>query len=90
MKEDMAVLSFVLSGGLFLFSLFIIYVCYVISKRRKNKQLQDLHLIEQQQQQQQQQQHLQQSAVENSAVLSIYPIKPELDPPPSYESVISP
>jgi hypothetical protein len=35
----------------------------------------------QQQQQQQRQQH-------SGEVFSIYPIKPELDPPPSYESVM--
>jgi hypothetical protein len=88
MEENLGVLTMALIGGFFIFSLLIIYACYTVSKRKQNEQLptviQNPQLI--QQQQQQQQQH---PAVENSTAFSIYPVKPELDPPPSYESVIS-
>jgi len=74
-----AFMPFVIVAGITVFFFFVVYICCI---KTKTQQLHQQHL-------QQQQQHQQQWPVENSAIFSIYPIKPELDPPPSYESVIS-
>ncbi len=83
---------FIIVAGVAIFFFLVMYICCTQSEEPQSDQGQT-NLSQQQPQPQLQHQHHQQQQqqrpLENSAVFSIYSIKPELDPPPSYESVIS-
>jgi hypothetical protein len=80
---------FIIVAGVAIFFFLVMYICCTKSEEPQSDQVQT-NLSQQQQQPQPQLQHQhQQQQQPTTAVFSIYPIKPELDPPPSYESVIS-
>ncbi len=81
---------FIIVAGVAIFFFLVMYICCTGPAEPQSDQGQtNLSQQQQQPQPQLQHRHQQQQQQPTTAVFSIYPIKPELDPPPSYESVIS-